>query len=64
MYVCTCTCMYSLKPEMMYVRVFDKLIMAPLWPKELLIWHYMVLSLGQMAQLIMIILPLTALTLC
>ena len=32
------------------------------WPKELLIWHCTVLSLGQMAQLIMIILSLTALT--
>ena len=34
------------------------------WPKEFLIWHCTVLSLGQMAQLIMIILSLTALTLC
>ena len=32
------------------------------WPKELLIWHSTVLSLGQMSQLIMIILSLTALT--
>ena len=31
------------------------------WPKELLIWHSTVLSLGQMAQLIMVILSLTAL---
>ena len=36
---------------------------APL-VKELLIWHSTVLSLGQMVQLIMIILSLTALTLC
>ena len=35
--------------------------MAHNWPKELLIWHCTVLSLGQMAQLIMIILSLTAL---
>ena len=34
------------------------------WAKELLIWHCTVLSLGHMAQLIMIILSLTALTLC
>ena len=34
------------------------------WPKELLMWHCTVLSLSQMAQLIMIILSLTALTLC
>ena len=33
------------------------------WLKELLIWHCTVLSLGHMAQLIMIILSLTALTL-
>ena len=33
-------------------------------PKEFLIWHYTVLSFGQMAKLIMIILALTALTLC
>ena len=38
--------------------------MAHHWPKELLIWHCAILSLGQMAQLIMIILSLTALTLC
>ena len=37
--------------------------MAHHWLKELLIWHCTVLSLGQMAQLIMIILSLTVLTL-
>ena len=46
-----------------YTSVFDKL-MAHHWPKELLIWHSTVLSLGQMAQLIMIILSLTALIVC
>ena len=40
-------------------RVFDKLI----WSKKLLIWHCTVLSLGQMVQLIMIILSPTALAL-
>ena len=42
--------------------VFDKLIW-PISPKSFFIWHYTVLSLGQIAQLIMIILSLTALTL-
>ena len=36
--------------------------MVHYWSKELLHWHCIVLSLGQMAQLIMIILLLTALT--
>ena len=31
--------------------VFDKLIWHTICPKELLIWHCTVLSLGQMAQL-------------
>ena len=34
------------------------------WPKELLNWHCTVLSLGQMVQLIMIILSQTALIVC
>ena len=37
--------------------------MAHHWPKELLNWCHTVLSLGQMAQIIMIILSLIALTL-
>ena len=49
---------------------FEGGLMAHHWPKELLIWHCTVHSLGQMVQLItntcetcMIILSLTALTL-
>ena len=38
--------------------------MAHHWPREVFIWHSTVLSLGQIVQLIMIILSLTALTLC
>ena len=45
-----------------WCSVFDKLIWCiNHWPKELLIWHCTVLSLGQMAQLIIII-SVTALT--
>ena len=46
------------------ISVFNKLIWCIIGPKELLIWHGAILSLGQMMQLIMIILSLTALTLC
>ena len=42
-------------------NVFEKLIWRP---KQLLIWHSTVFSLGQMAQLITIILSLTALIVC
>ena len=38
--------------------------MAHHWPRELFSWHSTVLSLGQIVQLIVIILSLTALTLC
>ena len=41
----------------MLINVFDT--HHSHWPKELLIWQRTVLSLGQMAQLIMIILLLT-----
>ena len=43
-------------------QCFDKLKMVHHWPKEFLIWHCTVLPLGQMAQLIMIILSLHILT--
>ena len=47
------------------VSVFDKLIWCIIGPKSFLFGTaHTVLSLGQMAQLIMIILPLTSLTLC
>ena len=42
-----------------YTPVF--MIRVHHWPKELLIWHCTVLSLGQLVQLIMIVLSLTAL---
>ena len=45
----------------MYNSVFDKLIWRTIGSKQLHIWHCTVLSLGQMAQLIM---SLIALTLC
>ena len=44
------------------IIIYNKLIC---WPKERFVYHRTVLSLGQMVvQLIMIILSLTALTLC
>ena len=59
--------LFAITEKIIYpsISVFDKLIiMVHHCPKELLIWHCTVLSLGQMAQLIMIILSLTTLTLC
>ena len=43
-----------------YEQFFDKFM----WPKELLVCHCTVLSLGQIAQFIMIVLSLTKLTVC
>ena len=60
-YTCmhTCTCTYYIHTAYKCVhQSFDK---PNYWPKELLTWHYTVLSLGQMAQLIYIVnLSLTA----
>ena len=56
------TILYSWTLISYYLICFDKLIWYTIGPK-LLIWHYTVLSLGQMPQLIMIILSLIALTL-